>query len=205
MRTINFYLLRHGKVNGEPALYGHTDVLVDSDKQQAICQAVLDLELPIKNLVSSPLKRCADLARLLNQSRPQWQLEIDDAFKEINFGCFDGVPFESLNQHWPQLEQFWQCPAQNPLPEAESLEDFYLRVTNGWQQLIRSSEHDTLLICHGGTIRMILAYTLGLDWANAKLFSVMQIGNQSLTHIRITVADQLYPHVCSIGTPITTC
>lgn len=204
MRTVNFYLLRHGKVEGAPALYGHTDVLVDSDKQQAICQALLELPLAIKKVVSSPLKRCSDLANLLNQTQPQCQLVVDDAFKEINFGRFDGVPFENIDQDWSQLEQFWQNPALSPLPEAEPLEDFYLRVSQGWQKLLNNSEHDTLLICHGGTIRMILAHTLGLDWTNAKLFSTLHIGNQSLTHIRITVADQLYPQVCSIGAPLTT-
>ncbi|GAK83816.1 alpha-ribazole-5'-phosphate phosphatase [Vibrio ponticus] len=204
MRTVNFYLLRHGKVNGEPALYGRTDVRVAPEKQQAICQALLKQDLNIKFVVTSPLKRCADLADLVSQRCPDLAVQTNPGFQEIDFGQFDGVAFEELQEQWPLLEAFWQNPVQHPLPEAEPLAQFYQRISTAWQTLVEKAEGDTLLICHGGTIRMILAYVLGLNWADAKLFSVLQIGNQSLTHIKITQLDTIYPQVCAIGTPLET-
>ncbi|GAB2661317.1 histidine phosphatase family protein [Vibrio panuliri] len=204
MRSVNFYLLRHGKVSGEPALYGHTDVLVDEQTQQSICQALIDAEFTFDAIVASPLRRCADLASLLEKANPQWQVSYNQQLKEISFGLFDGIPFTELKEQWSVLDAFWQQPAEHPLPQAETLEDFYTRVSQQWSKLVACAQSDTLIICHGGTIRMILAYVLGLDWANARLFSVMQIGNQSLTHIKVTISDSIYPQVCSIGTPLIT-
>lgn len=202
MRTLNFYLLRHGKVEGEPALYGHTDVSVSKDNQHAICRALLELNLPVEYIVTSPLKRCADLAVQVQQTNQSLALIECDGFKEMNFGLYDGVPFAQLTEQWPVLEQFWQQPAQHSLPRAESLQCFHQRISLSWQALVDKAQGDTLLICHGGTIRMILASILGLDWANPALFSVLQIANQSLTHIKITYLENTYPQVCFIGTPL---
>ncbi|MGF1909555.1 histidine phosphatase family protein [Vibrio kasasachensis] len=202
MRTLNVYLLRHGKVDGAPALYGHTDVSVSEEKQRAICHALLKLMLPIEYIVTSPLKRCSDLALQLHKINQSLPLRECEGFKEMNFGLYDGVPFDDLTAQWSVLEKFWQQPAQNPLPQAETLECFYDRISQAWQEFVIQTEGDTLLICHGGTIRMILASILGLDWANPALFSVLQVANQSLTHIKITISDNIYPQVCSIGTPL---
>ncbi len=123
-------------------------------------------------------------------------------FKEMDFGLYDGVPFEQLKDQWPVLEQFWQQPATHSLPQAESLQSFHQRISQSWQDLVDNAQGDTLLICHGGTIRMILASILGLEWTNSALFSVLQIANQSLTHIKITISESTYPQVCFIGTPL---
>jgi len=125
-------------------------------------------------------------------------------WQEMAFGKFDGVPFAQLQQEWPQLEAFWQSPARNTLPQAESLESFYQRVSEQWQALIEQNEQDTLIVCHGGTIRMILAHVLKLDWQNPLLYSSLAIGHQSITHIQISLADQHYFRVCSIAKPLAT-
>lgn len=203
MRTVNIYLLRHGKTLGEPALNGHTDVEVASKIQHSICNDVLRRLPSIESIVSSPLRRCHDLATRLVDENPALSLEVSAPFQEMNFGQFDGVPFEQLKEHWPILDLFWQDPANNPLPDAESLEAFYHRVKNNWRSLSEQATQDTLLIAHGGSIRMILASVLGLDWKNPALFSTLQIANQSLSHIKITHSDQIYTQVCSIGAPLS--
>ncbi|USD33837.1 MULTISPECIES: histidine phosphatase family protein [Vibrio] len=202
MKTVNIYLLRHGKTQGEPALNGSTDALVDSDTQQAICRGLISSSLNITHVVTSPLRRCQDLAALLVSNRPALSLSADPQLQEMNFGELDGQPFDCIKPHWPLLEQFWQDPAETVLPEAETLQQFHRRVTQRWTALVESVEEDTLIICHGGTIRMILASILDLDWKNPALYSVLQIDNQSLTHIQLTRADSLYQRVCSIGVPL---
>ena len=202
MRTVNLYLLRHGKTLGEAALNGHTDVAVSDSVQQSICAAVQQELPPFRQIVSSPLKRCHDLAQLLVNANPAMNLQVEACFKEMNFGQFDGVPFDQLGAQWSVLEAFWQDPFHNALPGAEPQQTFYNRVNDGWQILAEQATQDTLLIAHGGTIRMILASVLGLDWQNPALFSVLQIANQSITHIKITYLDQMYLQVCSIGTPL---
>jgi len=201
-RMINIYLLRHGKTVGEPALYGHTDVEVDQALQQQICDKLLSQQWTIEQIVTSPLKRCKDLALKVSDALPQASLSVNQDFKEIHFGDLDGKPFESAKQYWPELELFWQNPAQHTLPNAESLQAFNQRITKSWEQLVLDVEKDTLVICHGGTIRMILASLLPIDWQSSALYSVMQIGHQSFSHIQITKADAIYKRVCSIASPL---
>lgn len=201
-KTINIYLLRHGKTVGEPALYGHTDVAVEQETQQQIAQAVLSRQLNIKQVITSPLKRCADLAHLLGHAQPSLKVTIEPELKEMSFGELDGVSFDSAKALWPTLEQFWQSPAQHTLPGAESLSNFNKRITTSWEQLVLDVEQDTLLICHGGTIRMILASLLPLDWQDSRLYSTLHIGHQTISHIQIIKADAIYKRVCSIGAPI---
>ncbi|MCY9805588.1 histidine phosphatase family protein [Vibrio scophthalmi] len=203
MKSVNIYLLRHGKTLGEAALNGHTDVLVASSVQQSICSGLLKINLPFEHVVSSPLRRCRDLAMRLVVEKPSLSLQVNPEFQEMNFGQFDGVPFDQLSQQWPMLERFWQDPVSHPLPGSELIDAFYQRISDGWQALAQSAEQDTLLIAHGGTIRMILANTLGLDWRNPALFSTLQLANQSISHIKITHADKIYVQICSIGTPLS--
>ncbi|KJY83372.1 alpha-ribazole phosphatase [Vibrio galatheae] len=202
-QTFNVYLVRHGKTVGEPALYGHTDVAVAADRQQAICHSLLKEALQFSALQTSPLKRCRELAEQIKASQPELLLDVNQDWQEMYFGVLDGVPFEQAKSSWPLLDAFWQNPSKNPLPSAEPLGDFYCRVSNAWQAFAKTVDKDTLIVCHGGTIRMILACLLNLDWRNAALYSTLNIAHQSLTHIQITNADQIYFRVCTIGKPLT--
>lgn len=203
LKNINIYLLRHGKTVGEPALYGRTDVAVDEKTQNQICAQLLEQDWAIKQVVSSPLRRCRELAEKLAKANPELALQICDNIQEMDFGDLDGKPFDSVQHHWPQLEQFWQDPALNTLPGAETLNSFYTRVSIFWQQFVENVAEDTLIVCHGGTIRMILATLLPLDWRNSDLYSVLQINHQSISHIQIIKADTTYKRVCSVSAPLS--
>ncbi|MEF1290864.1 histidine phosphatase family protein [Vibrio sp. M260118] len=202
LKTIDIYLLRHGKTIGEPALYGHTDIPVASERQSAICQALESESLQFASLQTSPLKRCQDLAKLLHARQPSLNLLVSDDWKETCFGDLDGVAFEQAKSSWDLFDAFWQSPAQNPLPNAEPLDDFFARISSAWEQFCKTVDENTLIVCHGGTIRMILAHILKLDWRNAALYSTLNIAHQSITHIQITKADQNYFRVCFIGKPL---
>ncbi|WP_260258373.1 histidine phosphatase family protein [Vibrio intestinalis] len=202
MKTVNIYLLRHGKTQAEPGLCGSSDVLVSEQHQNEIAKAIIEKALDIQHIITSPLRRCSDLADKLQQHSSA-KLQQNKQLQEMHFGDFDGIPFEQLKAHWPLLEQFWQQPAKVTLPNAEPLADFYLRVSQAWHKLVEEAEQDTLVVCHGGTVRMILADILALDWQNPTLYSRLQINHHSLTHIKITKAEQNYIQVCAIGTPLS--
>lgn len=202
VKTFNVYLLRHGKTVGDPALYGCTDVLVADETQRGIQRAVQAEQIAFSAVECSPLQRCQTLARLIVQENPQLSLVVAERWKETHFGALDGVPFESATEQWPKLEAFWQDPMTNTLPNAEPLADFYTRISNAWDEFIQALQQDTLIVCHGGTIRMILAKVLQLDIANPKIYSTLHIAHQSLTHIQITLADKHYERVCMIGKPL---
>ena len=192
----NIHLLRHGKVDGPAALYGHTDISVSSEINSRIVdqfnQHCCVANISLKKIISSPLIRCQALAKLINQRQEKLsQLLIDSAFKEINFGHYDGVPFDNIyqdNEQWKLLEKFWSTPFQYPLPDAELLTDFAYRVNQAWQSLINSIDgyqQDVLLVCHGGVIRTILANVLNIDYRNANWYTELTIPYASLSSIEV--------------------
>ncbi len=198
----NLYLLRHGKTQGSSALNGHTDVAVDESTQSNIASLLLD-KYAFSKLYTSPLQRCHRVAELLTESNTALRLVVEPRIMELNFGTFDGVPFDQLETEWETLENFWVNPAQCPLPESEPLHQGYERVIEAWQQIVQQCEQDTLVITHGGPIRYILAHILGLDYKNPQLYTALNIGNQSVTHIQLSKhEDKAYLTVKSISVPL---
>lgn len=199
---INLYLMRHSKTVGRPALNGKTDVLVEAHRQEQIAHTLLRSPYFFSNIITSPLRRCHDLAQQLVLQQPKLDYQIEPDFQEMDFGDVDGVAFDELQSMWPVVETLWTNPAQHQLPNAENLADFHQRVTRAWEAQIKEIKQDTLIIAHGGTIRMILAYVLGTDWQNRHWYSVLNIDYQSLTHIQIGKDNAENVSVKSIGIQI---
>ncbi len=215
------YLLRHGKVNGLPALNGHTDIDVTDEINAKIISELNQLQANlgsnrITHIVSSPLQRCAKVAEKFAQIN-NLTLEKKDDFKEMDFGELDGISFDAIRdsecgeQNWKKLEEFWQNPSQSPLPKAELLINFYQRIELALNNLLLSHQGENiLLVCHGGVIRMILSCILKLDHANKALFSQLTIKNSSITlikSIRIVSshADEeisVHNNVITVSTPL---
>lgn len=212
----NIYLLRHGKIDGEAALYGHTDVQVAQSTNDKICQDFIGFcqrnDVSIDNIITSPLVRCASLAQRIAMSQSLATPALVNAFKEMNFGQYDGVPFDTLHQqpqHWQVLESFWQDPVQHTLPKAELLTGFSYRVSHAWQQLVeqtRQQQLNTLVVCHGGVIRMILVHVLNVDFRNPLWYTQLSIDNGSLTTIAIKEHGTQVKHIAKpldTITPVT--
>ncbi len=202
---IEISLLRHVKVNGPPALYGHTDIAPQVVQNKSLLTALVNSQqlTPYDLVISSPLQRCQLLAEQFSKTC-QIPLTCLSDFKEMNFGDFDGVAFDDLNfddssqsnsQGWQLLEKFWHAPDDITLPKGEPLALFHHRIITAWLELIAQQFSNLssnkkpikiLLVTHGGVIRMILSHVLQLDWQSATLQQHLQISNGSCSQITIT-------------------
>jgi alpha-ribazole phosphatase len=198
----NVYLLRHGRTLGPAALNGSTDIAVAPQVQQAIADTIEQRELGFSHIITSPLKRCSDLAALLVKRNPALKLVTEPSFRELHFGRFDGIPFDDLKEEQELLMAFWKAPASNTLPEAEPLKEAYLRVSTAWQQQLENLQQDTLIISHGGVIRLILAHALDADWKNPSWHAALSIDYQSLTHMEIYTDAEPFVWIKSIGSKL---
>ncbi|WP_057832082.1 histidine phosphatase family protein [Colwellia sp. TT2012] len=152
-------LIRYVKVVGKPALYGCTDVAPIANENSRLLKYLVGQQKTAhayQGIICSPLRRCQLLATKFSQLC-QLPLEISAGLQEMNFGCFDGMPFDDIpfdgqghnisNQdkcfkqpkakaHCSQLEAFFQAPAEVILPQAEASADFHCRVIKAWQNLL---------------------------------------------------------------------
>jgi alpha-ribazole phosphatase len=199
-------LLRHGSIDGPAALYGKTDVCLSEEGLKQMHSQVRNLCDPYPdNIISSPLRRCKEFADELALDH-QLPLHIEDGFRECDFGEWDGIKFDNTSQQWPLMTSFWQDPSHNTPPQGESLKAFHQRVVAAWDKLIEQFSQDySLVICHGGVIRQILAHILPIDWQDGSLYSQLNIGYASLTRITVPNFAGAKPLVNFVGLPASHC
>lgn len=190
-------LLRHGSVEGKPALYGRTNVPLSALGHTQMLSHMTALQT-VDKIISSPLTRCLSgalaISRQVNAS-----VTTLSSLQECDFGDLDGVPFDALRSQWPMLEAFWQHPAKATLPQAETLSAFHHRVLNGWQQILNQDAAHLLVVSHGGVIRQIIAHLLGINWTQTALYQQLAIGYGSRTRVTIDPHPNALPVIRFIG------
>lgn len=194
-------LVRHGKVAGPAALYGRTDISLSAAGHSDLTHTLSNLHAhtPIHQLISSPKIRCLHVAQEFS-AQHKIPLRTDAKLQEMDFGLWDGIPFDELGDEWKNIEAFWHSPHSLQPPQGESLSDFAARVIGSWELLINNIKpgHHTI-ICHGGVIRILIAHLLQLDWRNPALFKQLHIDYASCTRIEIGDYEKSLPVIRWIG------
>ncbi|WP_350608358.1 histidine phosphatase family protein [Pseudoalteromonas sp. MER144-MNA-CIBAN-0113] len=155
------YLLRHGELEEQNVLAGHTDFLLSEEGIQQLkiaCEGLANVD----QVCSSPLKRCSQFADSFSDAN-HLPLYLMEGIKEFNFGDWDGRKYDELWQlaSAPTIGDFWQNPWFVSPPNGEDMADFYSRVHHWWQQtLIDITEkkiQSQLVVTHAGVIKQLLA------------------------------------------------
>ena len=166
----SIYLIRHTTpAVAKGICYGQTDLdVTESFAEEA---AVIRQHLPseIVSVYSSPLQRCARLARHLFPDRTP---HLMDDLMEVDCGqCemrgWDELPREEID---PWMADFVQVR----IPGGESYLDLHRRVTHGWEKIRRiKAAGDAAVVAHGGVIRSILSGISGTPLIDSfKVFSL---------------------------------
>ncbi|AQT58781.1 alpha-ribazole phosphatase family protein [Cellvibrio sp. PSBB023] len=201
MNNLIITLIRHGKVDGPAGLYGRTDIPLSAAGHRDLTCTLNNLhaQTPIDQMISSPRIRCSQVAQAFC-AQHKIPLHTEDKLQEMDFGIWDGIPFDALGDEWKNIEAFWESPHRMQPPQGESLTDFATRVIAGWESLINNTEPGhRAIICHGGVIRILIAHLLQLDWRNPALFKQLHIDYASCTRIEIGHYDGALPIVKWIG------
>jgi len=157
-------VLRHGEPLGGRRYRGHgvDDRLTEKGWQQ-MWDAVADCS-DWQHIATSPLSRCLDFAQQLSK-KLKIGYSIDDRFKEIGFGTWEGLsPDEILSRDPEALNHFYRDPIRNRPEGAEPLETFSARVWQAYNQISkRHINENVLIVGHAGVIRAIIANILDMD------------------------------------------
>jgi len=177
-------LLRHGECEGGEIYRGHIDVALSEQGWQSMQRSVDSLGDPHwHRVVSSPLQRCARFAETVAKGY-DLPIELNEAFKEVNFGDWDGMPSKQVwRDHKEQLMKFFTEPDTYAPPNGESLLQLQQRLVPAFEQLVEQHQGEhILLVQHGGTIRALLGWIL-----NMPLKSVLQfdVPYASLSRVRV--------------------
>lgn len=156
---MRLYLVRHLQPTvAKGVCYGRTDLGV---APQLLADALpgLRAQLPAgAALISSPLLRCASLARELGSV-----LRFDSRLAELDFGNWEMRAWDDI----PRAEvDAWAADVAHYRPGGgESVFDMALRIKDFYDELMREDHAAAAIVCHAGAVRLLAARQRGLDAA----------------------------------------
>jgi broad specificity phosphatase PhoE len=162
-------LARHGETNDnvEPIrVQGFTDTpLNDTGRRQAADLAERVAGDGIVSLWSSDLSRAHETAEIVG-GRIGLEPRLDARLREAHRGRWEGRRFIDIEREEPELYAGWRRAGEQwRFPGGESLRDQLDRVSDCLDDVRTTGELPALVVCHGGSIRVMLCASdpRGLD------------------------------------------
>lgn len=151
-------VMRHGssEYNLQGRYQGSLDVKLSSEGRQQVLGSLSRIQdLGIQLVVSSPLVRARECARIISSSL-QCPLMIIPEFSERDMGVFEGLSRLEVAQRYPSLLSVHEsgCMKWSP-PGGESLLQVAERLGTGLRRLNVRRQVPTLLVTHGTVCKLL--------------------------------------------------
>lgn len=147
-------------------------------------------------VVASPMVRTQETAGAVGR-RLGLPVTTDDAFAECDFGEWEGLRADQIEDRWPGDLKRWHVDAEFPAPGGESIEDVGVRVAAGLERLRDEGvDRTVVVVCHSVVIRAAVGLTLG---SPSSVWASVRVGPASLTILRMWADDQR--EVAVVGMP----
>ncbi|MCQ4210679.1 MULTISPECIES: histidine phosphatase family protein [Streptomyces] len=195
-------LVRHGRSTANTAglLAGWTPGVALDERGTAQAAGLPGRlrELPIAELVTSPLQRCQETVAPLLAARPGLTAHTDDRIGECDYGDWSGRKLAELADE-PLMQVVQQHPTAAAFPGGESMRQMQHRAAEAvreWNARVER-EHGAdavyVMCSHGDIIKSLVADAIGL---HLDLFQRISVEPCSITAIRYT---RLRPFLVRLG------
>lgn len=177
---MKFYLIRHGR-QMSPLCNVDVPLAPEGRRQAELLGKRLEAERP-DAVWSSGLLRAVETAEIANTI---WNLPhvIRPDLREISFGDMEGMSDAEIVKTFGEfLAEKAKMKRDLPYPGGECCADVAKRVLPVFKEMEESGMERIAVITHGGVIRSLLCYFLGLDFAKNRLFA-SHLENCSITEI----------------------
>lgn len=135
--------------------YGCTDVAVAAGERQRILSSLLPALPHQAPLFSSPLQRCAGLAAELAGALGGEPPILDARLQEMNFGYWEMRAWDDIPH--AEVDAWAADPARYRPGDGESVLQAAQRVRAFHDELMQLRPDGAIVVCHAGTIRLLLA------------------------------------------------
>ncbi|MEG1482295.1 histidine phosphatase family protein [Clostridium sp.] len=160
MSSLNLYLIRHGKTYcNERRLYcGKSDISLSSLGIEELNKKKTSTKYPKCKLnFTSGAKRANETFEILYGSL---HYEVRKGFFEYDFGDFELKCYEDLKEDKRYIDWIMDKSLKVECPNGESKIQFRNRIKKALKELIvflkEENEEEALVVCHGGTIGILL-------------------------------------------------
>ena len=155
---MRLYLIRHPPpLLAQEVCYGQSDPAVGAEHCVGIVVQLLKVLPENIKIISSPLRRCFCLAQMLAMTLNHSEPSQDDRLMELNFGRWENTAWDDIAR--AEIDS-WAADMVAYAPGGgESVLEMAVRIAGFLTQLQREQSGDECaLVCHAGTIRLIMAY-----------------------------------------------
>jgi len=174
-------LIRHGETEGESSIrfHGATDVTLSAlgrEQMRAGARALPDSAIDL--VVASPLARAWESAQIV---WPGTSIRLEAGFREIDFGRWEGLTAEEIEQLDPQLYKIWrEGDGDFEFPEGERRSSFRARVEASLDRVLALGARSLLVVAHKGVVRTIVERLSGevLPAAVPELGALVQVSRR---------------------------
>jgi probable phosphoglycerate mutase len=161
------WLVRHGEStwNVQGLVQGHRDdpVLTKEGRRQAADCARQLAGLPVTAVFTSDLRRASatagPIARALGLDAA-----VDTRLRERHLGEAEGLPTTCLGPEWSGIAGGVVVDADAAPPGGESVRQHHDRAVSFLVEILDAgTDGDLVVVCHGGTVRVLLAWLDGVE------------------------------------------
>jgi len=179
-------LVRHGETdwNKERRYQGQLDVPLNArGRWQAEHAAGALAGLPVDYLISSDLQRALATAEAIGSVCGRG-VTADPRLREMSYGKWEGLTVDEIKEHYDGEYRHWRTdPATYPPEGGEGLAAAVRRVEHVLQDVAQVEAETVVLVSHGGTLRILLRYLLGLP---PDAYWQFKIENASISTVQIS-------------------
>lgn len=157
------YLIRHTTPRVDlSCCYGQTDLELASSFSEEVkrIKKHFSTVLHEAQFISSPLKRCYQLAKELTKEK----IKLDNGLKELNFGFWEMQKWSEIDK--PKLDYWVEDFVNRKTPNGESFLDLSNRAMQSFHNALKLESDVVAIVAHGGVIRVILANILEMPLIN---------------------------------------
>jgi alpha-ribazole phosphatase len=168
--TRRLWLVRHGLTewNTQQRYCGHCDIpLSGQGRTQALWLAERLQEEMICAIYASDLVRARETAEIIARQRtPAVQIRVSAAWREIDFGDWEGLTYAQIAEQFKDQLGFFTAPEHCSPPNGEPLAHMQRRVMDALSAIVQSDDSptagDAVIVSHGGPLRVLLCSLLGM-------------------------------------------
>jgi alpha-ribazole phosphatase len=182
---MRLYLIRHPEpLIAKDICYGSTDVGVAPLELVRVLPTLLTTLPKGVRLFSSPLRRCAELAMSVAEALDNGSVRFDARLVEMHFGNWELCSWNNIPR--AEIDAWANDPIAYQPGGGETVLQMAQRVRAFYDELLLAQQ-DCIVICHAGTIRLLLACQRNLPLSEIALYAAQT--SHKIAYGEVTILD----------------
>ncbi len=180
MKETEIILIRHGETewNSQKRMQGHSNSdLSEVGRGQIQALGELMKNVSFDHIYSSDSLRTRQTAEAITQYSGH-TLQFDQRIREKNLGVFEGLTSTEAKERHPEVYRLFKTAGANyVIDEGESTQQLLERALEFSEEIrLRHPQERVVMVTHGGVVRVLMKYALGLSIDSPTRFIIKNTG-----------------------------